>query len=186
MASSVEICNMALTSIGHKTITSLAEETEVARKCNIYYQQVVDAVIRAYPWNCAMARTALVQFEDAPAFGFSYRYALPQDPYCLRVLQLEEKSMKFKVEGRELLTDEATANIIYLKRVSPAYMDSMLIDAIAARLASELAYPLANSHTLQANMWKIYGDKKDEASQVDAQEGTPDEVEVADWIESRL
>lgn len=186
MASQVDICNMALTSLGHKTITSLTEATETARKCNIYYQQAVDAVLRAYPWNCAMARASLVRLVDTPAFGFAYKYALPQEPYCLRALQLEEKYMKFKVEGRTLLCDYSSAKLLFIKRIVAAEMDPLLVDAVAARLAAELAYPLANSHTLQANMWKVYETKVHEAAVCDAQEGTPDDIEVEDWIEARL
>lgn len=185
MASDVDICNMALTAIGHKTITSLLEASEAARKCNVYLQKVIDAVLRAYPWNCAMARATLVQIAETPVFGFSYKYALPTNPYCLRVLQLSDKSMKFKIEGGVLLCDEATAKILYIARIAAGSMDSLLVDTVAARMAAELAYPLANSHTLQANMWKIYETKIEEAYQVDAQEGTPDEVEVTDWLNVR-
>lgn len=186
MASAVDICNMALTAIGHKKITSLTEESEAARKCNVYYQQVVDAVLRAYPWNSAMVRATLAQLVGAPVFGFSYRYSLPADPYCLRVLQLEEKYMNFKVEGRELLCDQSSAKILYIARIATGTMDPLLIDAIAARLAAELAYPLANSPGLQANMWKLYEQKIQEAAVCDAQEGTPDDIEVTSWLDARL
>jgi len=56
MASQVDICNLALTAIGHKTIANIEEQTEAARKCKVYYQPVVDETLRAYNWNCATAR----------------------------------------------------------------------------------------------------------------------------------
>jgi len=178
MASEVDICNQALTSIGHKTIQSLSENSEGARKCSVYLQQAIDETLRAYPWNCAVRRASLSQLSETPAFGFSYVYALPNSPYCLRVLQMSSKEIPYKIEGRKLLTDESTAKILYIARIVPAEMDPLLVGAVAARLAAEIAYPMANSPTLQANMWKLYEQKLLEAVTIDAQEGTPDEVEV--------
>jgi len=186
MARQVDICNMALTAIGHKTIQSRSESSAGARKSSVYLQQAIDETLRASPWNCAIRRASLARLTETPSFGFSYAFALPQDPYCLRVLQMTEKSIRYKVEGRKLLTDEAAAKILYIARIVPAEMDPLLVSAVAARLAAELAYPMANSPTLQANMWKLYEQKLLEAVTVDAQEGTPDEIEVDTFINARF
>lgn len=184
MASQVDICNQALTAIGHKTIANIDEQNEAARKCKVYYQQAVDATLRAYNWNCAMARAELAQETATPTFGFSYQYALPAD--CLRVLQLERLDLKFKVEGRKLLTNESSAKILYIKRIGAGELDPLLVDAVAARLAAELAYALSNNRSLAELMMEIYERKKTEAACIDAQEGTPDELEVDSWLNARL
>lgn len=184
MASQVDICNLALTAIGHKTIASVDEANEAARKCKVYYQQAVDSTLRAYNWNCATARATLAQETATPAFGFAFQYALPTD--CIRVLQMESLELKFKVEGRKLLTDEPEAKILYIKRVLAGEMDPLLVDAVAARLAAELAYALSNNRSLAELMLKVYEQKKLEAGCIDAQEGTPDEIEVDSWLNARL
>ena len=184
MASQVDICNLALTAIGHKTIANLDEQNEAARKCKVYYQQAVDATLRAYNWNCAMARAELAQETATPAFGYAYQYALPQE--CLRVLQLERLTLKFKVEGKKLLTNEGTAKILYIKRIGAGEMDPLLVDAVAARLAAELAYALSNNRSLAELMMEAYEKKKAEAGCIDAQEGTPDDLEVDSWLNARL
>lgn len=184
MASQVDICNLALTAIGHKTIANIEEQTEAARKCKVYYQPVVDETLRAYNWNCATARAWLAQETDTPVFGFAFQYALPAD--CLRVLQLERLDLKFKVEGRKLLTNESTAKILYIKRIGAGEMDPLLVGAVAARLAAELAYALSNNRSLAELMLKVYEQKKLEAGCIDAQEGTPDEIEVDSWLNARL
>lgn len=183
MASQVDICNMALTSIGHKTIANIDEATEAARKCKVYYQQAVDETLRAYNWNCATARSALAQETATPAFGYSFQYALPAD--CLRVLQLAYLDLKFKIEGKKLLTNEPAASILYIKRIGAGEMDPLLVGAVAARLSAELAYALSNNRSLAELMLKVYEEKKLEAGCIDAQEGTPDEVEVTSWLNAR-
>ena len=184
MASQVDICNLALTAIGHKTIANIDEQSEGARKCKVYYQQAVDATLRSYNWNCAMARATLAQDSSPPAFGYAYQYPLPND--CLRVLQLERLDLEFKVEGRKLLTNEGTAKILYIKRIGAGEMDPLLVDAVAARLAAELAYAMSNSPGLAQMMLEIYERKKLEAGCIDAQEGTPGDIEVDSWLNARL
>ena len=184
MASQVDICNLALTAIGHKTIASIDEQTEGARKCAVYYQQAVDETLRAYNWNCATARASLAQETATPVFGYSYQYALPND--CLRVLQLERLDLEFKVEGKKLLTNESSAKILYIRRIGAGEMDPLLVGAVAARLAYELAYAISNNRGLAELMLQVYEQKKLEAACIDAQEGTPDEIEVDSWLNARL
>ena len=67
-----------------------------------------------------------------------------------------------------------------------AWIEGMA-DAIVARLAAELAYPIASSTSLAQSMWQLYEMKLREARGVDAQEGTPPEAVMADlWMRARL
>ena len=120
-ASIVGLCNQALFILGQKSIISLTEDTEAARLCNGRYAYNRDAAIRSYPWNCAMARTSLAQSGTTPSWKYDYKYALPTNPYCLRVMSMEEQEesgYNWKIEGRFLLTDATTCYILYLARLS--------------------------------------------------------------------
>ena len=86
MPSVVDICNEAMDLLGAATITSLTENSKEARLCNRRFETVRDAVLRAHPWNAAIARADLAQDSATPAFGFSFQYTLANDPYCLRVV----------------------------------------------------------------------------------------------------
>lgn len=185
MASEIDVCNGALTLLGHDLITSLTENKRSAKLCNQAYASNVDAVIRAYPWNCATFRTSLAQLTEVPTFGFDHQYGLPSNPYCLRVLQMSEKDMIFKVEGRKLLTDEPTASIIYLGRIGVGEMDSLFISTLSARIAADIALALTNSNSITTAMYQIYKDKLEEAQQIDAQEGSADVIEADSWINAR-
>ena len=182
MATEVSICSNALRKLGDDPITSLTEDTERARLCNAFYNTARDSLLRLHPWNFAITRASLTRLSSTPAYGFAYQYALPTDPYCLRVLEMEYHDYIFKIEnlateGRVLLSDESTAKILYVGRITDTTLfDSLFIDTLTAHLALKLAYPITNSVTLQAQMQKLYQAKLSEARSVDGQEGFIDDL----------
>jgi len=182
MATEVSICSNALRKLGDDPITSLTEDTERARLCNAFYESSRDSLLRSHPWNFAITRATLAKLSSTPAYGFAYQYALPTDPYCLRVLEMEYQDYIFKIEnlatvGRVLLSDESTAKILYIGRITDtALFDSLFVDTLTAHLALKLAYPITNSVTLQAQMQKLYQAKLSEARSVDGQEGFIDDL----------
>tara|TARA_A100001515_G_C4554218_1_gene204490 strand:+ start:553 stop:1131 length:579 start_codon:yes stop_codon:yes gene_type:complete len=187
MATEVSICSNALRILGDDPITSLTDDTERARLCNSLYEPARDAVLRSHPWNFAITRATLAQLSTTPAYQYSYQYSLPTDPYCLRVLSMEYEDYVFKIEhlagtGRVLLSDESTAKILYIARVSDtAQFDSLFVDTLTAKMALELSFPVTNSVTLQAQMQKLYQLKLSEARSIDGQEGFMDDL-VSDTL----
>lgn len=179
MSTVVGICNASLTILGARKIVSLTGDSEEARLCNLRYADCRDAVLRLYPWNCAIHRKTLAQSSDTPDFGFDYQYPLPTNPWCLRVLTLNEDENgesedEFVIEGRLLLTDSTTADIRYIKQLTAAgEMDPLLRDAIAAKLASEIAYKLTKGSAELVNLAKQeFALKMQLAQGMDAQEGS--------------
>lgn len=180
----VQIVNNALVKIGANAILTLTEDSEAARAANLIYEQVRDACIRDHVWNFAVNRLELAQNSVAPAFGFAYQYNVPSD--CLRVLQMEDVDMFYKIEGGKLLTDEGTAKILYLARVEDVNLfDAMFVEALSARLAAELSVTLSESNTLYSNMMEMYQRKVADARSMDAQESGYLEVVADTWLDSR-
>ena len=99
MATEVSICSNALRRLGDDPITSLTDDTERARLCNAFYADARDACLRSHPWNFAITRASLAQLSATPVYGFDYQFALPTDPFCLRVLAMEFEDYVFKVEN---------------------------------------------------------------------------------------
>ena len=95
---------------------------------------------------------------------------------------MEYEDYIFKVEnvathGRVLLTDEATANILYVARITDTNLfDAMFVDVLTQKLAVDLAYPVTNSTTLQTQMQKVFQQKLSEARSIDGQEGFMDDL----------
>ena len=177
MPSVVDICNNALVDLGASSIVSLTEDSKAARLCNQRYDSIRDTVFRFHPWNCLINRASLAADTVAPAFEYTYQYTLPTDPYCLRVLTLETADFLFKVEGRKILTNESTVNLIYVARIIDTNQyDFSLMETISAALAASLAYPLIGSISLATQMKASYEKKLIEARFVDATEGSPGNI----------
>lgn len=170
----VNTCNTALAMLGKDPIISLTEGTAASTICNQLLSGVVDATLRAHAWGCARYRATLAQVSSyTPPSDYAYAYQLPTNPYCLRVLWMGDKSDRYdwRIEGRYLVTSEAEAIILYIKRITdPTEMDSLLLDAIAARLASDMALALTGSRAMREDLFGMYKDKLSEAQLVDNRE----------------
>lgn len=178
MATEVSICSNALRKLGDASITSLTEDSKRAILCNALYAETRDAVLRAYPWNFAIARQALALNSTAPAFEFGSNFTLPTDPYCLRALKMYGSDQEWKVEGRKLLTNDTAVNLVYIARITDtAEFDTLFIQTLEARLAAEMAYAITGNNTLRVDFFAEYEDKLKEARSMDAQEGYADMFE---------
>lgn len=217
MTSELDIYNLALTRIGHEPVSSLTEASKGADRCRLHYPAMRDAVLRAHPWNFAIRRAALAQLSFTPAFEFTYAFALPTDPYCLKVLRtsyeaegysstsvygypglvgygampIEYRIETVSIDGtdvRALLCNESSMSIEYIARITDtSQYDALFVDALAARLAAEIAIAMTDNHAASRTMMEFYQMKLSEARVVDAQEGTPRDVVNTDaWLIARL
>jgi len=184
MASVVEICNAALISLGADTIASLTDDTKEARLCNQRYVPSRDAVLRAHPWNCAIKRTTIAPVTTAPSWGWSNAFNYPSD--CIRVLGLKDSTQPFVVEGKQILSDASSLEVLYVAQVTdPNTMDPLLRDTISARLTAELCYPLIGQMPVAKEFWDIYNMKLTESRGMDGQESFVGQIEADTWLNAR-
>lgn len=178
MSSQVEICNLALIEFGDITITVITDNTsKEARACNALWNSTRDYLLKKYPWNFAMRRKDLGAYlPEAPASEYAYQYALPTEPYCLRVWELYGSDANWIVEGRNLLTNDESANIRYIAQItdistySPEY-----VQCFAKLMASKLAPKLAGDigKKMKPELLKEFNWLVLEAYRLNAIEGKP-------------
>jgi len=189
VASKVGICNLALSTLGADRITALTENSENARRLTTVYDDILKDVLRAHPWNFAIARTTLGQLATTPAFDYDYEYQLPSD--CLRVISASDGTNSitdYKIEGRKLLTNDTAVKIKYIISVTdPNQFTSQFIYVFCSRLAAEIAYAVTNNKSTAEQMFQLYLSRLDIAKQTDAQESSSVETQDEDlWtIEKR-
>lgn len=185
MASIVDICNKALDKLGHGPITSLEDGNKAANLCLRNWPLVRDQVLRDHPWNFAVKRDALSASSTAPSWGFSAAFPFPSD--LIRLIEVLDLSTgEYQVEGRAILANSSLLYIRYVARVEdPSLYDTLFIDAVACRLAFELAESLTQSNTKKDAAFQEYEDSLTRARRVDGQENPPAELQEDDWIAVR-
>lgn len=192
--SEVAVVNSALIKIGEQTIASLDDSSRQAVVAKRQYPLQRDWLIRRYRWNFAVRRASLAPLSETPAFGFDNQFPLPSD--CLRVIGLydEDEPQRnytsaadpWKVEGGNILADGTELKIFYLAQVTDvSVFDPMFAEALAWKLAWDLAYFLSTGPKQAENARLGYNDAVRAAKVADAFEGTPEVVYATDWLDAR-
>lgn len=164
---SIDICNQALLRIGAAEIASLTEQAQEAMYCSRFYGLVRQASLRQFPWNFAAVVEELAQLAEDPG-DWEYAYQLPAG--CLRVLGLVE-AVPFEVRGRRVVTDSETCTLRYTSDIEDVNQwDPLFADAVAYRLAAELAMPITGKPALAQAMGQQADQAFARARQADCQE----------------
>ena len=170
MASEIEICNIALSRIGNsRSINSMTESSKEANQCSLHYEQCRDAVLSDFPWNFAVKRVALADTNNPPP-EWKYAYRYPTD--CMKAIAIirpgekyhrPDTAIHFQVgadedgTGKLIYTDQPEAWLQYTARVTDVNMyDALFKDALAWRLAAELARPLASNAGIGNEALQLY------------------------------
>lgn len=191
MPSAVDICNLALIALGQDLILSLTEQSTPAQRCAVLLPQRLDAMLRDFDWSFAECKAEIAADGVPPAFGYLYRYALPTDPYCLRVRKIQDEggtdTYPYRLVGRHIETDlPAPLYLTYTCRPSDyAKLDAMFVDALAAGLAMDLARALTGDQDERANLAKEFTYKVTIARDADATEANQPIPWKDPWIEAR-
>lgn len=214
--SAVSICNWALSRIAiSRTINDLLEASQGAVTCNLFYEQVRDEVLRAWPWPFATrhATLALVD-ENNPAYDWIYSYRMPS--LCLRILLIRaaagynltpspelsyypspylgpayDQGEPFEVAGDDqgwlILTNTPEARITYTARVvDPSRFAPDFASCLAWKLAAEIAAPLSQSGALSDRANREYAAAIQRAGAVAASEQYRGQFPEASHIRERL
>lgn len=163
MASTVKICNMALSHIGSSaTISSInpPDGSVEAGHCETFYDLARTELLEPGAWQFSMKRAALAQVTNEST-QWLYAYALPSD--CMRALRVlwagagvnvfnesetaviasDKGSANFDIEGTVLFSNEEDAVLVYVRDVTDSgRFTASFTSALAYLLASYLAGPI--------------------------------------------
>jgi hypothetical protein len=198
MASEVDICNLALSHIGASaTISSLTEASEEAFHCNLLFADTRDTLLRSFPWGFATRHIALSDVGTPPG-NWNYRYSYPNDCLFAReILQTNtvagsndpipfEVALGDAYDSRVILTDQETATLIYTYQATNTLVfEPMFINALAWKLASEIAMPITRDEKRMEQAYQMYLGVLSEAKTFNANESHIDRNTDASWITGR-
>lgn len=150
--SNVEIVNMALDHLGERPISSLSEQSTPAKVANRVFDRVREIVLSSGAFRFAIAVSELTQLA-AGSEVYQFAYALPVD--CLYPLGIVDQTSGLDLEaeweeiGGALHTDQATVKLRYVRNeTNPTRFDRLFIDALAWRLAAQMARPVTGDTEL--------------------------------------
>lgn len=169
MPSETDIVNLALLKLGDEPITALTDDSTGAKVMNRLYAPERDALLQAHIWTFAKSRTSLGQINPSPAWGFAYQYQLPAD--YIRMVKMDDVSIKFEIEGRKLLTDNGTANIQYIRQVlDTTEFSATFINVFSSKLAARASQIIPGKAALVQQLWTLYVNDLKEARTIDKME----------------
>lgn len=208
MASEINICNLALGKLGAHSITSFADGVVESEQCKLQYPLIRDAVLEARDWTFATFEVPLTQVSspaDLPP-EYAFAFALPLDCLLIRYCFLpsnvaapggavlyqdstseqRQRRPPWNRFGDVCVTNQSVLWARYIRRITDTTkFTSGFIQALASRLASELAMPLTNKVELQAELLKETELKMREASGRDGSQGTPQVIQVSQLTRAR-
>jgi hypothetical protein len=186
MASVVDICNLALGWLAVKPITSeeLNSQSSVqAKLCHINYPLLRDAVLEARAWTFATRRTfiaPLTNQDEQNLFGYLNRFELPDK--CLRVLRAGSTPdfhdrLRWTKEEHAILANTGKLFIQYIhQEKDTGKFSAAFVQALATRLAADLAIPLTEDAKIQETMFRLYINKITEAAATDGTQGRQEKI----------
>lgn len=195
MASSVDICNLALGRLGiDQNLNSLDQNTRNARMCRKFYDPLRKSVLREHDWIFAEAivSLALASDEEHPDYEFAYGY--PSN--CLKAKRIINVNGKAVLDYEVSLSASGTKKILYtnVESAQLAYtvditdanvFDDNFIDALAWRITAELAVPIKGSPSTGQYSQEQYTKILSKAKVVDRSEGHTKPHQGSSILDSR-
>jgi hypothetical protein len=165
MPSETDCLNDALSQVGAAPISAIDDGSTNANYCLTFYPSLRDGLLRSHRWNFAETRQELAQEVTPPVTEYTYRYALPNDPYCLKVHEyaggnpvavvawpFEQQLLpRYKIEGRFLVSNDGQAFIVFTGRIeNPDLWDATFYQLMTTWLASKLATAIHHDQKMSA------------------------------------
>jgi hypothetical protein len=185
MSSEVSICNQAISWLGGNLITSLGDSTTEAILCNANYAELRDAVMEEGKWTFATKRFKLLPSTLTPVYGYSNQFEIPNG--VLSVIQATQYADNLNTtEDFDWRREEdfivANVDAVYCKCiiqiVDPKKFSKTFNQALAARIAADIAPTLTESTSKEEKMWAKYYRLLPTALAVDGMQGKSDRIKT--------
>tara|TARA_R110000744_G_scaffold352526_1_gene458666 strand:- start:1560 stop:2189 length:630 start_codon:yes stop_codon:yes gene_type:complete len=176
------IANLALSNLGEARIQSLTDNNGRARACNARIDGVISTILRMHVWNSALERVQLTNI-GSPVFGWNYVYQLPSD--CIKVVEVNPVS-KYQVEKKNILSNENKLYLLYVAQPTDINnLDVLLAEAIAMKLAVEIAETLTSKANLKNEMMQQFVIALQEARGANSKDRTPERREESSYLNAK-
>ena len=130
-------------------------------------------------WTFATARTKST-VTDLDEWDQMFKHVVPREWLSVFRVYTNVSDLRHPIESRgwkreseNILTRESTVYMWGLRRENDTgRYQPLFVQALAARLAAEMAIPLAENRELQRDLWGLYATKLADAAARDGQQGS--------------
>lgn len=190
MATKLEVCNRAAQKLGAKRITSLDEDSKVARALSVVSEPVKLALLRDHVWSCAVKRVALAADGTAPEWGRANSFTLPSD-FVRLAEDYPEDNLNTKdwvIEGNKILTnDSAPLYVRYVYDITDiSQMDPLLREAWACGMSYETCEEITQSNTKKQLLENDLDNVITKAKKANAIERVAQQPPPDPWLTARV
>lgn len=194
MASSTDICNLALSFLGEPPIANIDNpQTKTGELCKLHYPILRDAVLQEVEWSFAVRRySSSTPVATSPNWGYQYAYDVSGEvlrvTYCSDDANEDFYNPEFKwvFENNLILCD---ASKIYYRTINlvtdTQKYSALFIQALAARMALEMCVSITESTELMSGLVSLYGVKMKAAATTDSLQGKAKRFRVGKLKASR-
>jgi hypothetical protein len=207
MASPIDICNIGLTWLGANFITGFTDGTTESQLCQLQYDSLRRAVLEDRAWTFATRTVQLSSGVPADPIPPQWAWAFLVPADCIRLVKLFQPTSN---SPRVALSSDpsdgnGTIPVPFERLKDYAYTNSgptvwgkyitdvtdttkfapSFVQALAARIAQDLAMPITNNANLQAQMVKLYMEKLQAASSTEGQQGTAQRIQARTLADRR-
>jgi hypothetical protein len=206
MASTIDICNLALAHLGEiPNISSIdpPEGSAHAEKCERFYPIARDAALEMRNWSFALKRVTLASVENTNSH-WAYKYALPSDMIrpvaipipgvrlnigfmpCDPLAHGQQNSADFTTEGDYLFTQAEDAELLYLFRLTDTTkFKPLFVNSVAWLLASYLAGAITRDMDIKQWCYQMFERELSLSAQSMANGSQTTNYHTPSWISSR-
>ena len=183
-AGQLSIYNMAIGMVGGTRAMSLEDDTTIGlvevALLNEMWPTVVDDVVAGRDWSFARTIALLNPVPDPLTLNGINRacYALPANSATIRQIGDTpdfDPGYEWEIQGQIIVVDSAPSAALWARytRVTreTALFDGPFVSCLVARLAAELALPIANSKAMFEKMWALYMKRLVDSTTTNAMQG---------------
>lgn len=181
-----EICNLALNSLGRKSIGDLAETSEEAVRCNLVFEPCKAEVLREHDWRFATVTEALALATGSPAFsatGWAYTYDYPSECDFIRKVFIDTDSSNPDEVDYEIIQDPSDDALYIGCDYEDAYVkftrgsaadttiyDALFLDCLVKLITCKIAFSLTRDRAVELDAIAKYEKALAKAKLSDRQE----------------
>ncbi len=189
MSSREAICNQAISWLGGNIITTIDDESDEAILCKANYSELRDAVLEEGKWTFATSRFRLVPNPAAPVSKYAYKFELPTSVLIVDKVSNTQQysddwpSIDYRREEDFIVCDYS---VIYIKAIikieDMSKWTASAKQALAARIAADIAVPLTGSAKREYAMQEKYDKLVDKALAIDGMQGSSERIRSSSRI----